>query len=130
MSPAFAIANSVLQVFIFAFVPFVFYLVSRRSVKGFLSWIGLYAPTRQPMFWATLFIVVTAPLPVLLYLLPEFREISLAQGTTGGDFSAMSPSVATAIVILVWAFLRAGLAEELLFRGFVGKRLIALMGFG
>lgn len=124
-----AAISSVLQVLLFAAVPFVFYLVGKRRVRGFLGWLGLRRTTARAMLWATLLIVVSAPLPILLYVLPAFREVSLAPGTTGGDFSQMNLSVTTVAVVLVRAFLQSGLAEEIVFRGFIAKRLIRWLGF-
>lgn len=125
-----ATVSSVLQVLLFTLIPFIFYLVSKKRVRGFLGWVGLRKTTGSAMLWATLLVVVTAPLPLLLYFLPAFREVSLAPGTTGGDFSQMSLSVVTIAVVLVRAFLQSGLAEEILFRGFIAKRLIGWLGFG
>lgn len=123
------VGSSILQVLLFAAIPFAVYAISRRRVRGFFDYVGLRKPTGRAMLLATLFILLTAPLPLLLYLLPEFRAISLAPGTVGGDFARLGLSVPTTIAILIVAFVQAGLAEEILFRGFVAKRLIGWLGF-
>lgn len=124
-----AAVSSLLQVLLFAAVPFVVYLATRRRARGFFGYVGLVQPERRSMLWAMVLILATAPLTLVLFFLPGFRAVTLAPGTVGGDFAALDPSAATLTVVVVSAFVKAGLAEELLFRGFVAKRLIGRLGF-
>lgn len=129
MEPASAAVSAVAQVLLFGLVPFVVYVATRRDTRGFGNYVGLYACPSTALMPAVVAFLVTAPLAVSLYALPTFRAVALADTSTAGIIAEMGAEPATFAVIAVVAFVQTSLAEELLFRGFVAKRLIARFAF-
>lgn len=124
-----AILSTLLQVFLFGIVPFLAYIITRRRWHGFSDYVGLIRPERRALIYATVLIVVIAPFSWIAYLLPEFRAIGTGPNTLSGQLTSLEFSPATIAIILILAFIQTGFCEELLFRGFIGKRLIARIGF-
>lgn len=121
---------AVLQVFIFTAVPFAVYLATRRTTRGFLQYIGLYAPERRTFLWATLLVLVTAPLLLWAFSTPVLREKVAGPGTVAGVLRQLEPGVESLVILLLYAWAQTSLSEEILFRGFVAQRLINRFGFG
>jgi len=48
------IISAALQVIIFSLIPFLVYLIQRKSVKGFFKYIGLYRPTMEAVYLSLL----------------------------------------------------------------------------
>lgn len=99
-------------------------LTARRSV-GFASWIGLRRPTWDGrrgrlgvaiLAWVAIGAASTA-------LLQSFSGQVPAARFAGQGFGGIVP-------VLLFAIIQTSLAEEIFFRGFLGKRLIARWGFG
>lgn len=119
-------ANSALQLVFLGSVPFVWWLVTARKTESFFSWLGL-KPIKggHPV---KLFAVSIAGLVLLaacgVFIVPlltgSFEAVS--GGFESGEAAAL-PS------ILVYAFIHTSLAEEIFFRGFLGKRLSSALGF-
>lgn len=124
------IIGAVLQLLAFALIPFIVYLVRFKKVKGFPAYLGLRRSTRK----ANLHAVAAASLfagPVLILLLAssEFKEILLEPTSITGKFHSMGFSIESLVLVLIMAGLKTSFTEEVLFRGFIAKRLIALWGF-
>ncbi|MBT8484149.1 MAG: CPBP family intramembrane metalloprotease [Phycisphaerales bacterium] len=117
-----------LQLAVFTFIPFVVYLVVRRRVRGFGEWIGLTRAPGRVLLAAAVIAVLFA-----LAIVPLTRSYLEQRGTvTGGLLMHLnefgwSPWLAGTILVTAW--IKTGLSEEILFRGFIGKRLIAWLGF-
>ena len=124
-----SVISAVLQVLLFAAPPFITYVVTRRTVSGFRRYVGLYACPPQALVGAGVVFVVTAPFAVGVYLIPSLREVAMAGTSAAARIAALDPSAETFAIILVVACIQTGLAEEVLFRGFIAKRLIAWLGF-
>ena len=98
-------------------------LTARRSV-GFASWIGLRRPTWDGrrgrlgvaiLAWVAIGAASTA-------LLQSFSGQVPAARFAGQGFGGIVP-------VLLFAIIQTSLAEEIFFRGFLGKRIIARWGF-
>lgn len=126
MSIISALTSALLQLLLFGIIPFLWWLISARKKNSFFAWIGLYRPEikRTKLF----LLVVTLALlwiPVLAAIvLPSFVDsVDIAANQfAGAGLAAIGP-------IILFAFIQTGLSEELLFRGFLTKRLSAWMGF-
>ena len=108
--------GSVIQVLVFAIVPFIVWLLTARKKEPFLPWIGVRKPVCRNVTKAVLLTVAVA----LLYIgamivcqkiLPE--GVTTAGSQFAGQGSAALPAV------FFYAILRTALSEELLFRGFI-----------
>lgn len=117
--------NSVVQILVFAAVPCVWWLATARSNCAFGSYVGLHgvdAPARRRVaVWS----VATAAVFVLVSV-----AVLLALGSVRSATSAFAGRGIVALpAVVVYAVFNTSLPEELLFRGFVLKRLQASFGF-
>jgi membrane protease YdiL (CAAX protease family) len=55
--------------------------------------------------------------------------VALSGTSAASGIATLTVAPSAFAIIVVVAFIQTGLAEELLFRGFMAKRLIALLGF-
>lgn len=114
---------SVMQLILFTFIPLITYVFSQRKIKGFLSYIGLMAPKINN--WKN--IIVSFALSYALLFIGLF--IMNGGGAYKDEISKdISPAVFI-ISLLLHSFIRTGLSEEILFRGFIAKLLIPKIGF-
>ena len=82
------------------------------------------------MLYASL-LSLTFVLPVLLLLFfsPIIRAVVTAPNTVIGRLRSLGFSGATVVLLGLKALVQTSLSEEILFRGFVAKRLINWLGF-
>ena len=118
------------QLIIVTMIPFIVYLISKRKVRGFFKYIGLYAAPRKALLQglaaSLIFLVVGVG---VIFLSGEFRETLLSEETISGKFRAQDFSIPMLITLILFATIKTGLTEEILFRGFVAKRLISVAGY-
>lgn len=121
--------SAVLQVLLLTALPFLWYVLRNRKTAGFFGWLGLKPAARAPVrelgaVFAGLTLVTLLP---YWYL---WRTGSLTySGFTVDSYRESGWSVQTALVVLIWAVLQTSLSEEIFFRGFLGKRLGAALGW-
>ncbi len=119
--------GALLQAVLFAFIPFIWWLVSVRKREGFFSWIGFKRIQFNGKCGITLLVTVCA---VACYgLLTKLVVESVPEGitTAGSNFAGMG--VAALPAVFVYGFIRTGLSEEIVFRGFLLKRISSRWGF-
>lgn len=122
--------SSAIQLLVLAGVPFLVYLITHRRVRGFLHYIGLYRPEARSFWMATGVALVATVLVLGMFSLAGLREVMTGPGTVSGRLREMGPSAETVVHLLLYAWVQTALAEEILFRGFIARRLIAWLGFG
>jgi membrane protease YdiL (CAAX protease family) len=118
--------SAVLQIILFSFIPFIWWLINGRKQKNFFEWLGLKKivikdKTKYSISFVSAVIVFLVP---ALLVIPFFIDKSTMATSqfSGQGFSALIPA-------LIYAFLQTGFSEELFFRGFLTKRLINKFGF-
>ena len=118
------------QVIVFSLIPFIVYLISKKKAKGFFSYIGLKRSNAKAYGLALLLMIAIAT-PILLIASadPDFRSALLAPSSVSGRIRAMGFGLESSIALLLIAVIKTGLSEEIFFRGFVAKRLIAVTSF-
>ncbi|HEY0153942.1 MAG TPA: CPBP family intramembrane glutamic endopeptidase [Longimicrobium sp.] len=124
-----AILSSFLQVLLFTAIPFAAYLATRRRARGFWEYVGLVRPERRTLALAAGLALVLAAAMLAVFSAPAFRGMLSAPNTVTGKLMAQGITGETAVLILLYAGIQTSLSEEILFRGFLAKRLIARMGF-
>lgn len=125
--------SAILQVILFSLLPFLFYIVPQRKLKGFLAYIGLITPLKKTVLISLLSLVVSFVFIMASFLsYPDLYlwEILKAPGTVTGEIAQIEPAYMALIVIIIKSAINTGLSEEIFFRGFIGKRLIERFGFG
>ena len=107
---------------------FVWYILTQKRVKGFFKWLGIRtaaAPPLNAMFCILVGFLAALFLPYMWL----YRSGNLNyQGFTVDAFRQTGWSIETAAVILIWAIVQTSLSEEILFRGFLCKRLCHKLG--
>ncbi len=124
------IAGAILQVLAFSLIPFIVHLVRTRSPKGFFAYIGLVRSNPKANILA-LFVslLFAAPILVLTLTNQEFRTIMFDPKSVTGKFREMGFGVTSLSLVAVIALIKTSLSEEILFRGFLAKRLVGSLGF-
>lgn len=114
----FVMGSGIMQVIVFSLIPFLCWLIKYKKQDNFFKWIGLYKPVKLVSNKkATIAMVIYFAVFILSYIIS--KEVS-------SNFENMG---AVGIVpSLIVCFIQNGLSEEILFRGFIGKRLIAKFG--
>ena len=119
------VISSFVQLALALVLPVAWWAVATRRRVEFATWIGLVVPEwkakRQRLVLALMVWAVVAVLSVVLLS-------SAAGGTASSRFAGSG--IYGAIAVLFYAFIQTGLSEEILFRGFLGKKLSEKFGFG
>lgn len=124
------IISAILQIFVFTMIPFIVYIISKKSRKGFFEYIGLKRSNKKANQFAVLVaLFIAVPMLSLTLFHTEFYEIMTSPDSVAGKFRQMGFSLSTVFLILIAAIFKTALAEEILFRGFIAKRIIALTGY-
>lgn len=119
--------GAVSQLLLFSCVPFFWWLITSRKKQGFFPWIGLKKIVHNGNPAMTVLITVGAAIvyTVLTYLC--IRGISDGITTAGSQFAGMGMAALPAA--FAYGYIRTGLAEEIVFRGFLLKRIRNKFGF-
>ena len=122
--------STLLQLLVFSLIPFVVFLISKRSARGFWEYIGLQPSKREANLLAiATSLVFVAPALILSTVNEGFREIMTDPNSISGHFRELGFSLPVLIMIGLTAIFKTALAEEILFRGFLAKRLMAWLGY-
>ena len=119
--------GALVQLLLFSLIPFIFWLIFGRKKENFFQWIGLKKIKHQGKPWVTLCAIVAATglyigiTTAVLGFLPE------GVTTAGSDFAGKGFIAFPAV--LAYGFIRTGLSEEVVFRGFLLKRFAEKFGF-
>lgn len=122
--------SAILQILVFTSIPFLVYVIRKKTTKGFLKYIGLKKSTRKANLLALLVMVLlVAPLLLLVFTNEEFKGIMTNPESVTGKIKQIGLNVEGIITILIAAILKTSLSEEIFFRGFLAKRLISVTNF-
>ena len=110
--------SAVMQVVIFSIVPFLWWRLKYKKKSTFFKWIGLYKPVRVV---STKSVVIAIMLYFFIWLITLFISKDISSNFEGMGIVGVVPS-------LIVCFIQNGVCEEILFRGFIGKRLISKFG--
>lgn len=118
------IINSIIQIFLFALIPFVWWIISARKQQSFTQWIGLKKYNVQKKKVGVWIAGISlAFIPVGVFTLYIIQDVE----TATSEFTGMGVRAVPAI--LIYAIFHTAFPEELLFRGFLLKRLTCKFGF-
>ena len=119
------LTGSIIQVAIFAFIPFIWWLITARKKMNFFSWIGLKKIDKENRGKTAIWTVVVAALFLVLsiFILSSLKGVEMATSEFAGLGVKAIPTV------LIYAICKTALAEEIVFRGFLLKRIANKFGF-
>lgn len=117
--------NSIFQIILFSIIPFVWWLVTAKKKEKFFSWIGIkkVAKEEKAGVWRLTFLITTAFVILSIFVLFTLKGTA----TATSEFAGMGIKVLPAA--LIYALFNTALPEEVLFRGFLLKRLKNKFGF-
>ena len=122
--------SAIVQILVFTSIPFLVYVIRKKTTNGFLNYIGLKKSTRKANLLALLVMVLlVAPLLLLVFTNEEFKGIMTNPESVTGKIKKMGIGTEAIITILITAILKTALSEEIFFRGFLAKRLISVTNF-
>lgn len=119
-----------LQVLMFTLIPFLVYVIQKRSVKGFPNYIGLKKSVNKANYLAgSVSLLMTMPILFLVLMNSDFKEIMIDPNSLTGRFRQMGFGAISILTLVLVAVFKTALAEEILFRGFIAKRLISITNY-
>lgn len=115
----------IFQVLSFSLIPFIWWMVTARRKENFFSWIGLKGiwGNRLAVGGCILFFFVLCVVSQVWWMPHLLPANATVQSSYAGMGWSAFPSA------FLFGMIQTGLSEEILFRGFLGKRLIAKFGF-
>jgi membrane protease YdiL (CAAX protease family) len=116
--------SGVMQVFIVAIIPIIWWTFTARKKVTFFEWIGIKkANNPEKNLWRLVIFTVAGFIIISIGILFLLKGVE----TATSDFYDMGIGALPAA--LVYAFFNTALSEELLFRGFLLKRFSNKFGF-
>lgn len=118
--------SSVAQAFLFSLIPFLVWLITARRKQSFPAWLGLKKPqcTKPGRM-----VVITLSVAAVYILSMMFCVRMLPAGVTTAGAQYAGQGISALLPILLYAFVRTALSEEILFRGFLLKLMQDRFGF-
>lgn len=121
------LTGAAMQVLLFSLIPVVWWLMTARKKSDFFGWIGLKRIVHDGNFVLTILFTVLAALVFIFSMYICMHSISGEITTAGSQFSGAG--IAGVPAVFVYAYIRTGLSEEIVFRGFILKRIKSKFGF-
>ncbi|MDN5286745.1 MAG: protease self-immunity protein family [Mucilaginibacter sp.] len=127
---AISLIGAIVQLVAFAFLPFLVYLIINKTAKGFFRYTGIHKTTYSAIGLAVFVGLVIGGVGItVMYIIPEIRQSAAGKGTVPKQIRQLTSPVSRILLILIIAFIKTALAEEIFFRGFIAKRLINWLGY-
>lgn len=119
-----------IQLLIFTLIPFIFFLISHKTYRGFFRRMGLYPAGRKSLITGILFgaLMGIAGI-VMMNFFPVLKLAATAEKTVPSAIRQLNNNGEKIAIILITALIRTSLSEEILFRGGLGKWLMHTMGY-
>jgi membrane protease YdiL (CAAX protease family) len=122
-----SVFGALVQIAVVLVVGAVLFLFVGRGRVSFLEFVGLTATPLRPVLIG---LAVGAAATFALLAVPGFAAMAKGPGTVPGEALKHGVSGAAIFALIATAIFKTAFAEELLFRGVIGKRLIGWLGFG
>lgn len=119
------LSNAIFQVILFSVIPLIWWLVTARKKESFFKWLGLKKPECKSK---TNLIILTGIILAVCFLIGQFA-IWIRGDVAAAESAYKGMGIAALPCVLVYSYIQTGLSEEILFRGFLLKRLAAKFGF-
>ncbi len=117
------IIGSAVQLVVFAMIPFIWWLLTARKKEGFFKWIGL---RKIENIKAVCFPTIVT---IIGFMVLGYFTLYMVQGIETATASYAGLGIKGIPTVIVYALIRTSLSEELLFRGFLLKRISSKFGF-
>lgn len=121
-----ALISTGLQVGVVLVIALVVYAFWGKTRGGFGTFTGLKSTTGLA---AAIAVVFAAVCIIGAQYIPGLSEAAKAPNTVVGKLTANGVSNEVIAILVITALIKTSFSEELLFRGIIGKRLMAWLGF-
>lgn len=116
---------------VFAVIPFIWWLIFHRKKVNFFVWLGFTKPQLKSKWWV-LAVFAVAYLFVYFFDMTQFvseESMNVVENSDSISANAFAGlGVAAILPAFIQNFLGNGVCEELLYRGFINKRLCSKLG--
>jgi len=121
---------AVIQVFLFTLIPFLIFMIEKKTAKGFFNKIGLYRTNGFILLYSVAIGLVIGIIGIfMMRLFPSLNDMAVGKGTVPASIRQVN-NVGEKIVLTIFiALIKTALSEEILFRGGLAKWLIRKLGF-
>jgi len=124
------IISTIFQVLVFTLIPFIFFLFRKNKATTFFKYIGLYKPTTKSLLYVILAALIFLIAGIgLTFIDDSFKQAVLSPNSVTGKLRLMGLNTTSVTILLIIALFKTSFAEEILFRGFIAKRLINKLRF-
>lgn len=123
MDYGFIIRSILIQIIVFCIIPFLYWLMRARKKCSFFKYIGMYTPQKVS---SARTLVIFMALYIVIYGIVHFTEISKITQPSADSFKDLG--LVAVIPAFFVSFIQQAMAEEILFRGFIMKRLVSGTG--
>lgn len=122
-----SIISAITQLIFFSLISFIWWLITSRKEDKFLDWIGLKKPViKESKLKLILITLIISAGYIFLTSIIINTFISSSSMSTNQFYKKGLSALPS---ILFYSVIQTALSEEILFRGFLGKRLINKFGF-
>ncbi|BCN30812.1 CPBP family intramembrane glutamic endopeptidase [Anaeromicropila herbilytica] len=121
------LVNAIVQVIVFSIIPLIWWMITTRNDENFFTWIGLKKPVLKGSMIKLFLIMLAVSCTYIFLMVMVMTQLLGDINTATSQFSNQGFNALPRI--LVYAIIQTGLSEEILFRGFLAKRLIHKFGF-
>lgn len=121
------LAGAVFQLLLFSLIPFIWWLIFARKKESYFKWIGIKKMVHEKRIGNTLLITVLAVAGYTVLTTLCIKMVSDGITTAGSQFAGKGMIAIPAA--LIYGYIRTGLSEEIVFRGFLLKRMMSKFGF-
>lgn len=122
--------QAISQVIALSLIPLLVYLIRFKRFKGFFNYIGLKkSNTKANVLALLLMLMVASPVLGFAAIDADFRQALFHPTSVSGRIRMMGFGLESVVTIFSIALIKTALSEEILFRGFIAKRLIAVTSF-
>ena len=126
-----SITTTIVNLIVFSLLPIGWWFFRHRKEEGFFKWIGFFKPQLKSKWWVLL---IFAILYYFFYnfdftqlIAPETLEyIESSASVSANVFAGIG--IAAILPAFIENFIANGVAEEILYRGFLCKRLCTKIG--
>ena len=126
-----SITTTIINLIVFSILPIIWWFFRHRKEEGFFRWIGFFKPQLNSKLWVLLVFAI------LYYFFYNFdftqfvdsKTLAYIENSSSVSANAFAGIGAVAILpALIENFIANGVAEEILYRGFLCKRLCKKTG--
>ena len=119
------IVSSIIEIVLFCFIPFIWWLITSKKKENFFNWIGFKKIDNKNKKSTIISVLITSLFFMIISIITLYilKDIETATSEFKGlGITALLPA-------LIYSIFNTSLPEEILFRGFLLKRLSNKFGF-